>query len=83
MALNFQQGRELVDAREREAEKTRHVFRVKPRAAQRNAFEQAAAVREPSLQRPLRVELDSVQGPSSQWNFARCGAKRPVEGIAK
>ena len=29
------------------------------------------------------LELDSVQGPSSQWNFARSGAKRPVEGIAK
>ena len=57
----LQQRGDLVDPGQRQAQESRHVVAIEPRAAQRDLFEQLAAGGDPSLERGRRVDLDGVE----------------------
>ena len=78
----LQQRGDLVDPREREAQESRHVVAIEPRAAERDLFEQLTAGGNPSLERGRRVDLDSLQ-IADALDAAGSSAERLAQGVAK
>jgi hypothetical protein len=82
-AANLEQARELVDARQRQAQEARDIVLVEPGAAQRYLLEGGTAASQPALERTTGIDFDGVEHAARTVYWTRHRGKRLTQSVSK